>query len=176
MPLLVSSPPSTPSPSHSPFSTLAAAATAWRAAGRQAERSPFHLPPPWLLTHSAASGFPSLHHKASGIFRQSSKSISVQFHLPNRIPPPTQTLARTHVPSPFLGVRAGVGDAGAARGRRDSAGAGAGGQRVVGGRCGVAGAVMVGVGVPRGVVQPGGDAAVAGLRGVPGVAGAAELP
>ena len=97
----------------------------------------------------------------------------MQFHLPNRIPPPTQTLARTHVPSPFLGVRAGVGDAGAARGRRDSAGAGAGGQRVVGRRCGVAGAVMVGVGVPRGVVQPGGDAAVAGLRGVPG---AAELP
>ena len=176
MPLLVSSPPSTPSPSHSPFSTLAAAATAWRAVGRQAERSPFHLPPPWLLTHSAASGFPSLHHKASGIFRQSSKSISVQFHLPNRIPPPTQTLARTHVPSPFLGVRAGVGDAGAARGRRDGAGGGAGGQRVVGRRCGVAGAVMVGVGVPRGVVQPGGDAAVAGLRGVPGVAGAAELP
>ena len=114
--------------------------------------------------------------QASGIFRQSSKSISVQFHLPNRIPPPTQTLARTHVHSPFPGVRAGVGDAGAARGRRDGAGGGAGGQRVVGRRCGVAGAVMVGVGVPRGAVQPGGDAAVAGLRGVPGVAGAAELP
>ena len=35
---------------------------------------------------------------------------------------------------------------------------------------------MVGIGVPRGVVQPGGDAAVAGLRGLPGLAGAAELP
>jgi len=88
--------------------------------------------------------------QASGILpiRQSSKSISVQFHLPNRIPPPTQTLAWTHVPSPFPGVRAGVGDAGVARGRWD----GAGGQRVVRRRCDVAGAVMVGVGVPRGAV------------------------
>lgn len=32
------------------------------------------------------------------------------------------------------------------------------------------------VGVPRDVVQPGGDAALAGLRGVPGLAGTAELP
>jgi len=100
----------------------------------------------------------------------------VQFHFPNHIPPPTQTLERTHVPFPSPGVRAGVGDAGAACRRRDGAGGDAGGQLVVGRRCGVSGAVMVGIGVPRGAVQPGGDAAVAGLRGVPGVAGAAELP
>lgn len=79
-------------------------------------------------------------------------------------------------PSSFPGARAGVGDAGAARGRRDGTGGVAGGQRVVGWRCGVARAVIVGVGVPRGTVQPGLDAAIAGLCGVPGVAGAAELP
>jgi hypothetical protein len=80
-----------------------------------------------------------------------------------------------HRPSPCPGGQAGDGDAAASRGGRDGAAGGARGQRVVGRRR-VAGADVVGVRVPRGVVQLGGDTAVARVRGVPGVAGPVELP
>lgn len=100
----------------------------------------------------------------------------MQFRLPDRIPPADPKPSARPPPLPFPGVRAGVGDAGAARGGFDGAGGGAGGQHIVGRRCGVSGADVVGVRVPWGVVQPVCDAAVAGLRGIPGVAGAAELP
>lgn len=76
--------------------------------------------------------------------------------------PPPQTLG-----SPAR--RARGADAEAAPGGRHGAGGGAGRRQLVG-------APVVAVRLPRGLVQPGGDAAVAGLRRVPGVAGPPQLP